>query len=76
MGEKEEDMGLTERISIWFLSKLSSVRVERRKTICALTIVWMFVFGGLSIFDDLEGVSDRREMEPRPVAVLNEVEDG
>lgn len=33
----------TERISPRFLSKFSSVNVDRRKTICARTIVWIFV---------------------------------
>jgi hypothetical protein len=61
---------LTERISIWFLSKLSSVSVERRNTICALTMVWMLVLdvGGFSI-DDLEGVTERRAL-PGPVGPM------
>ena len=68
--------GHTERISIWFLSKLSSVRVESKKVICALTMVLIFVVGGLSMWDDLEGVTERRATLPGPVAVLNEIMEG
>jgi hypothetical protein len=71
-GNKER----TERISTWFLSKLSSVRVESKKTIWALTMVWMFVVGGLSMWDNLDGVTERRATLPGPVAVLNESMEG
>lgn len=38
-------------------------------------MVWIFVVGGLSIWDDdLEGVTERRAALPGPVAVLNTVE--
>lgn len=38
-------------------------------------MVWIFVVGGLSIWDDdLEGVTERRAALPGPVAVLNDVE--
>lgn len=72
VGPERKKKRRTERISTWFRSKLSSVSVERRKTICALTMVWMLVLGVglglLSIAEDLDGVSDRREM----VAVFEE----
>jgi len=47
IGKIEGNKERTERISTWFLSKLSSVRVESKKTIWALTMVWMFVVAGL-----------------------------
>ncbi len=42
----------TKRISAWFRSKLSSVSVDNKKTIWALTIVCMLLLGGLSIAGD------------------------
>ena len=36
----------------------------------------MFVAGGLSMWDDLEGVTERREALPGPVAVLNNCFEG
>lgn len=35
-------------------------------------MVWIFVVGGLSIWDDLDGVTERRATLPGPVAVLND----
>ncbi len=70
VGAKKPTRHRTERISARFRSKFSSVRVERRKTIWALTIVWIFVVGGLSMWDDLDGVTERRATLPGPVAVL------
>ena len=36
-------------------------------------MVWMFVVGGLSMCDDLDGVTERRTPLPGPVAVLEEI---
>jgi hypothetical protein len=36
-------------------------------------MVWMFVVGGLSMWDDLDGVTERRTPLPGPVAVLEEM---
>jgi hypothetical protein len=36
----------------------------------------MFVAGGLSMWDGLEGVTERREALPGPVAVLNNCFEG
>ena len=67
---------LTERISTWLRSKFSSVRVERRKTICALTMVWML---GLAV-PSMAGVRAlveasvmRRPPRPPPRAVLEDL---
>lgn len=35
-------------------------------------MVWMFVAGGLSMWDGLDGVTGRRAPLPGPVAVLND----
>jgi hypothetical protein len=39
-------------------------------------MVWIFVVGGLSMWDDLDGVTERRATLPGPVAVLNEIMEG
>jgi hypothetical protein len=39
-------------------------------------MVWMFVVGGLSMWDDLDGVTERRATLPGPVAVLKEIIEG
>jgi hypothetical protein len=39
-------------------------------------MVCMFVAGGLSIWDDLDGVTERRATLPGPVAVLNDCIEG
>jgi hypothetical protein len=39
-------------------------------------MVWIFVVGGLSIWDDLDGVTERRATLPGPVAVLNDFMEG
>ena len=39
-------------------------------------MVWIFVVGGLSMWDDLDGVTERRETLPGPVAVLNKIMEG
>lgn len=36
-------------------------------------MVWMLVVGGLSMWDDLDGVTERRTPLPGPVAVLEEI---
>ena len=70
---------LTERISTWLRSKFSSVRVERRKMICALTMVWML---GLAL-PSMAGVRARFEASvmrrptwPPPRAVLEDLGGG
>ena len=66
----------TERISTLFLSMFSSVSVESRKTICALTMVWML---GLAV-PSMAGVRAlveasvmRRPPWPPPEAVLEDL---
>jgi hypothetical protein len=39
-------------------------------------MVWIFVVGGLSMWDDLDGVTERRATLPGPVAVLNDIMEG